>query len=438
METTQNVNATQPDYGCKAYKRSRKAYAMECTFEYFVSLLVTDAFLAKVLLSIGMSPGAIQPVATLIALSQLFQLFSIFVVQRITNVKRFVIPIHMAGQLFFMLLYFVPFMPFAKEYKSVIAVSCIMIAYFGNYFVTNIIYNWGNSYVSPTWRGLFGAKKETLSLLSGIFPTLIIAYAMDAFERNDNLEGGFLFAAIGILIFCISDFVCLMLIKNDVKPRERIQKSEPIGVVMKKLSKIRGFWYILILTVLWNVGIYTTVGSLGTYKVEELGFDMWPVTWIAIGGCLARAALSRPFGKYADKHSRSKALILAMLMAVASFAVNIFTTPDSKYLIIVHTLLYSACFAGIGVNMLNIVYSFVPSEYFVEVSAIKNCVGGVCGFLASFVAGQFVDYMIARGNHLFGIRVYAQQILSLVSVVVIVSAILFTKFVLEKQKEMVQ
>ena len=438
MENTQNINAVQPDYGNKVYKRSRKAYAMECTFEYFVSLLVTDAFLAKVLLSIGMTPGAIQPVATLIALSQLFQLFSIFVVQKISNVKRFVVPIHTVGQLLFMVLYFVPFMPFAREYKPVIAISCILIAYFGNYLVTNIIYNWGNSYVSPSWRGLFGAKKESLSLLSGIVPTLVIAYAMDAFEKNDNLEGGFLFAAIGILIFCICDFICLMLIKNDIKPREAVKKSEPIGIVIKKLSKIRGFWYILILTVLWNVGIYTTLGALGTYKVDELGFDMWSITWITIGGCVLRALISRPFGRFADKHSRSKALILAMLMAAVSFAVNVFTTPDSRSLIIVHTLLYHACFAGIGVNMLNIVYSFVPGEYFVEVSAIKNCVGGVCGFLASMVAGRFVDYVIGKGNQLFGMEIYAQQILSLVSVIVIVIAILFTKLVLEKQKEMLQ
>lgn len=434
----QNTNVTQPDYGSKVYKRSRRAYAMECTFEYFVSLLVADAFLAKVLLSIGMTAEEIQPISTLIALSQLFQLFSIFVVQRITNVKRFVVIIHMIGQLFFMALYLIPFMPFASEYKPIIAVASILIAYFGNYFVTNIIYNWGNSYVSPSWRGLFGAKKETLSLLSGIVPTLVIAYAMDAFEKNNNLEGGFLFAAIGILIFCICDFICLMLIKNDVKPRQTVEKTESIGAVMKKLCKLRGFWYILIVTILWNVGIYTTVGALGTYKVDELGFSMWPVTWIAIGGCLVRAALSRPFGKFADKHSRSKALILAMIMAVASFAVNIFTTPDTKYLIILHTVLYSGCFAGIGANMLNITYSFLPSEYFVQASAIKNCVGGICGFLASVVASKFLGYIQSRGNMLFGIHVYAQQVLSLISVIVIVIAILFTKLVLDKQKEMLQ
>ena len=92
------------DFGSKVYKRSRKAYAMECTFEYFVSLLVTEAFLAKVLTSIGVSDGMIQIISTLIALSQLFQFFSIFVVQKITNTKRFVVLFHTIGQLLFMAL----------------------------------------------------------------------------------------------------------------------------------------------------------------------------------------------------------------------------------------------------------------------------------------------------------------------------------------------
>ena len=34
-------------FDSKAYKRSRKAYMAQCTIEYFVSILVADAFLAK-------------------------------------------------------------------------------------------------------------------------------------------------------------------------------------------------------------------------------------------------------------------------------------------------------------------------------------------------------------------------------------------------------
>ncbi len=123
----------EKDFSSKEYKRSRKAYMTECAVEYFVSLLVIETFLAKVLQYIGLDDstiGIISSLIALIALSQLFQLFSVFVVQRIRNTKRFVVLFHSIGQLLFMALYFVPFLPFAKEHKAVIAVFCILAAYF--------------------------------------------------------------------------------------------------------------------------------------------------------------------------------------------------------------------------------------------------------------------------------------------------------------------
>ena len=51
--------ANQSIYQSPAYKRSRAAYCMECTFEYFVALLVTETFLAKLLTAIGLSDDII-------------------------------------------------------------------------------------------------------------------------------------------------------------------------------------------------------------------------------------------------------------------------------------------------------------------------------------------------------------------------------------------
>jgi len=64
-------------YSDKSYKRSRNAYRMECTFEYFVTLLVADAYLAKVLSSIGMSDALIGVVSSFVSLAFLFQLAAV-------------------------------------------------------------------------------------------------------------------------------------------------------------------------------------------------------------------------------------------------------------------------------------------------------------------------------------------------------------------------
>ena len=48
------------EFESTAYKRSRWAYTFECAFEYFVSLLVAGAFLAKILTDIGMTDDPVQ------------------------------------------------------------------------------------------------------------------------------------------------------------------------------------------------------------------------------------------------------------------------------------------------------------------------------------------------------------------------------------------
>lgn len=438
--TDKSTQQPEVNYEDADYKRSRKAYLIECAFEYFVSLLVTDAFLAKLLKDIGMSDAAVGIVSSLISLAFLFQFFAVFVVQRIGNTKRFAIIFHCTSQMFFMALYFIPFLPVVEGsgYKNVLAVVCILIAYFGNYLVTSVIYKWGNSYVEPHHRARYGASKEMVSLLSGMVVTLLIGFVMDKFEAADNLHGGFLFAAAGILVFSICDFICLMLIKNEKKQKVEKKNIVPMREVLRNTFGNRNFRSVLLLTVLWDVGRYATVGFLGTYRLSELALTVGMVQVINMIANLTRFGISRPFGKFSDKYSYARGIELALLIACLAFAVNIFTRPETWVLIIVHTILYHACQAGLNQNMYNVLFSYVDSRYFVQASAIKNSIGGLFGFGASLLASRLLQYIQDSGNTFLGMQLFGQQVLSFISFAVLVFAMFFTHFVIARQKAMVQ
>ena len=423
-------------YQSQEYKRSRKAYCIECAFEYFVALLVSGAFLATLLKEIGMSDAVIGIISSFISLAFLFQLLSVFVVQRVVNTKRFVILFHMLGRLFFMSLYLVPFLPFAQGFKQVAMVVCILVAYFGNYFVTSVLYKWGNSFVDPHKRASYSATKEMISLITGIVVTLIIGYAMDYFESVGNLEGGFIFAAIGIFIFASCDFLCLMMIKNDIKKKEE-RNIVPLRTVMKNTLGNKNFVNVVILTVIWDVARYTILGFLGTYSLQELIFTVGAMQIINIAGSLGRFALSKPFGKYSDKRSYAAGIELGLIIAAAGFGVLVATTTATRFLIILYTLLYNISLAGVNQNLFNVTYSYVESDYFVQASAIKNSIGGICGFGASLLAGLVLGYIQDNGNMLFGIPIYGQQVLALISFVLTIIAVIFTHFVIKKQKKIV-
>lgn len=75
------------DFNSQEYKRSRGAYMAQCTVEYFVSLLVTDAFLAKLLTSIGISDALTGIISSFITLAFVIQLLSIFLVRLRVSTK---------------------------------------------------------------------------------------------------------------------------------------------------------------------------------------------------------------------------------------------------------------------------------------------------------------------------------------------------------------
>lgn len=432
--------AMQPkvDYDSPEYKRSRKAYLIECAFEYFVSLLVTDAFLAKLLKDIGMSDATIGIVSSLISLAFLFQFFAVFVVQRISNTKRFAIIFHCASQLFFMSLYFIPFLPTVEgsSYKHVLVIAGLLVAYFGNYLVTSVIYKWGNSYVEPHHRGRYSAGKEMVSLVSGMVVTLLVGFVMDSFEAADNLHGGFIFAAIGILVFSICDFTCLMLIKNDKKPKVEKKDIVPLREVLRNTFGNKNFRHVLYLAILWDVGRYATVGFLGTYRLGELALTVGSVQVINMIANAGRFCVSRPFGMFSDKFSYARGIELGMLIATLGFLAGMFTRPETWVLIVVHTLLYQSSHAGIVQNMNNVLFNYVENRYFVQASAIKNSIAGLCGFCTSLLASRLLQRIQDNGNTFLGMQLYGQQVLSFISFAILAVAMLYTHFVIAKQKSL--
>ena len=422
-----------PSFQTPVYVRSRRAYTLECAFEYFVALMVTDAFLANLLSHMGIGDAAVGVISSLISLAFLFQLVAILVVQRIRNVKRVAVTVHIIGQLFFMLLYLLPFSPIPPSLRTAAVVLCVMLGYLGNYTVTSVIFKWGNTFVEPATRANFAATKEMISLISGMVVSLGVGWVVDRYAAQGDKMGGFLFISAVILISSLADFVCLMMMKNPPNARPQSSRVKPFWQVVKLLFQNKSFVYVVILGALIYTATFMTTGFMGIYKTKDLLLTVGLVQLINIVGCLARFLLTKPIARYSDRKSYVKGVKLGMWIAVAGFLVNMFTTPGLWWMVIVFTLIYNGSCAGTGQNMNNIVYSYVPEEYFVEASAIKNSVAGLCGFGASVVGGLILDAVQANGNQIFGITVYGQQLLSAISALILLVAIVFVSRVLEKQ-----
>ena len=177
-----------------------------------------------------------------------------------------------------------------------------------------------------------------------------------------------------------------------------------------------------------------TAGFMGTYKTKELLLSVGTVQIVNISACLLRACFSKPIARYSDKRSYARGIKLGMIIAATGYLINIFTTPALWWLVIAYTVIYNVSCAGTSQNLNNLAYSYVEGKYFVQASAIKFSISGLCGFGASMLGSRILDAVQKNGNTAFGITVYGQQILSAISLAILLFGIAFVSFVMEKQK----
>lgn len=419
------------------YVRSRRFYTIQCAVEYFVALLVADAFLAKLLTSIGISDSLTGIISSFISLAFVLQFFTLFMVKIKISRKKMVIIFDVLSMLFFMCVFLVPFFPFNKTVKTIFAMLFILLGYGCYYLILSIYFKWGNSHVEPTKRASFSATKEMISLFSGMIFTLVVGFVIDKFESLDNLNGGFLFIASAILILTICNIICLSLIKKDDE-REHLSDNEPVKCVLKNLFGNKNYLNIIILSALWNLANYFSIGFMGVFKTNDLVISVFLIQIINIAGQFARMIFSKPIGNYSDKNSYAKGFKLGLYIMAFAFFINMFTTKSTWFFIIIYTLLYNIGMAGVGANSFNMVYSYVDEKYITQAMSIKNCISGFVGFLGSIIAGEILNLVQTNNNTVFGINVYGQQILCGISFIITLSAIIFIKKVIEKQKVIVQ
>lgn len=430
-------------YDSKEYKKSRFAYKMECTFEYFVALLIADAYLSSLLTAIGMPDSMVGIVSSIGSLAFCFQLLTAIFVQRVDNVKRFSTIVHFIGRLFYVVLYLIPFFNFIpKEYKAIVAVLCIVFGYFGYYVVTSMIYKWGNSFVHPTKRASFSAAKEMLSLICGMVFTFTMGQLIDTkYTVNGQVtETGFVLIAITISIALTLDTICLLIMKPEDDHNKHVE-IEPIRKVIGDLFKNKSYVYLVILDCMHKAAMYTIAGFMGTFKLKELAMSIGLVTIATVISNGVRFAVSRPIGRFSDKTSFATGITLGLAIKAAGYIFVVFSTPQLWWMIVIYQVLYNVSVAATSQNLLNATYSYVDKDHFVQAVSIKNCISGVLGFFVSLGAGAILKAIQESEHGMFtlcGFDLYAQQVLAIIAFLLTVVAFLFAQFVVRKQKVMVQ
>lgn len=414
------------------YRSSRILYVLEAAFEYFISLLVTGAYLAKVTEAIGISDTLTGILTSFVSLGCGFQVIAIFLANK-RPVKRWVTALHSLNQLFFALVYLVPFIELTKAQKTALFIVFLLLGHIVNNVVNSPKINWFMSLVDDKKRGSFTAGKEMASLIGGMVFSFAMGAVIDHFEIIGDINGAFIVCGLSIFVLMLAHSATLIFSKE--KPVEDIEKIST-KQLLSELVKDKNLFKVILIAILWNVAVYSATPFYGSYQIKELGFTMTFVSILSAAYAIIRSIFSRPMGKYADKYSFAKMLNICFIIALVGFSVNIFTVPkNGKIFYTIYYILYAVSMAGINSATVNLIYDYVDKEKRIGALALSRMFSGFAGFFTTLAVSPLVSYIQNNGNVFFGLNVYAQQVVSALAVVLITVLIVYLNLVVKKIKK---
>lgn len=411
------------------YKPSRILYVVEAALEYFISILVGGAYLARLATELGMSDSVTGILTSLISLGCSFQIVAIFLFGN-RSAKRLVTMLHSVNQLCFALIYVVPFFDVPSGLKAAIFVALLLSGHVVNNIVQSPKINWFMSLVDDHARGRFTAVKEIVSLIGGVIFSFVMGSLMDAYEARGNMRGSFIVCGIALLVLMLLHTATLIYSREKPAPEGAAEGKKHL---FAELVGDKSFLKIILVSVLWNVATYTSTPFYGTYQIKELGFSMVFVSVLSTVHAICRSCFSLPLGRYADRHSFAKMLNVCFSVAMLGFAVQSFTVPaNGRFFYTAYYLLYAVGMAGINSGSINLIYERVSVEKRVCALALKNTLAGLAGFGATLLSGMLVEHIQTSGNRFLGMPLYAQQVTSAISAVVVAGILVYLNTVVKR------
>ncbi len=418
----------------KINKTAQRCYISVSAFEYFSSILLSGAFLAALLTKIGVSDAAVGIVSALTSFGVLGQIFALFFGNRIHSAKRIVVTLHVIAQMMFTALYLVPFIRLPQALKTALFIILYITPTFVKMFIHPFRTNWAMSYVSRDQHGSFTATNEIISLIGGMAFTWVMGSLIDYYDFIGQSETGFLLCCGTILGLSLMILFCYLPMKELTPPQKTTQHTN-VKETLQTLFANKAYLKTLGMDVLWYTATSISVPFFGTYVNNELGISLASIAIISAVGSVVRVLVSKPLGRYADRTSRSKLLLICFSAAALSFVFMTLSVPlNGLVMYTIYVIVNAVYAAGVNNGVNNIIFDYVPAELCTNAFAVKGLVGGSISIIATFIGAAVVSAMQKAGNTLFGIAVYPQQLLSFVTCLLFIVLVFYVKNIIAKLK----
>lgn len=416
-------------------KITRIGFVADESFNYFITIFVTGTLLGYITSSLGFTDaeqGIISGIPTLCLAAQL--LAPLFAGRRVKKLITFGMLI---AHLSFLLIYVLPLIPNGAEYGFVpiLVIILLMIGNFINNALNSTRLVWLMKSVDNDKRGSFTAVKEMISLAFGIIISILVGVLADTLRKGDGTPSDRYYVTCAIIIgaFVLLNVLSLAASDEQYEP-SALQSGTGCGFV--EIIKNSVVLKIIVIDVLWYFANGISTAFHASYLREDLAFNFTTITVITALTSLCRFFASPIMGRIGDKYGFKTTMLICFVLKGIAFLAVVFTAPGhTRWFYVAYSAFAGLAMAGINSGLMNLVYDYVRPEQRSGTLGLKGAVGGVVGFLSTLLGGVILEAVQANGGlRILGTVLEGQQVLSAVSVAVVILLVVYIRLVVYKMK----
>ena len=419
------------------YLKSRKAFTFDGITAITILSMTLNSYLSGFLQFIGVSAsfnGIISAIPTLAAFSQPF---GAALGQRFKKKKLLVSIGAITHRTMLTLMFVVPFVVHNITLKITLVVILFFGAHFIGAFISPAATNWIISLTPQRLRGRYFSLRELYCVVISAVVCLGAGYMLDIFKAASKQEIGYLWYAVILGVLTIINFISLTTV---MEPESVEEPTNDITLVQSFLLpfKEKLFRPIIIMNIIWNLGIQVAVPYWGLYMVSDLAIPYATISIIGIVCGVVKAFSVRWWGKVADRKSWALVCKVAIsIIAMTHFANLFLVKSDASWLFPTNAIISNIGWSVIGIAFVNIQYDFAPVKGRTMYIGVNAAVTGIIGFFGVFI-GAFIMEVVAKHNlNIFGLPIRGQQILMLISGILLFTCAIYIHFVIQKNKKII-
>lgn len=435
-------------------KKSRVCYTVGDTSVQTIAQLAGGTFLATLMSYCGISDANIGIITSLVSFAAIIQIFLINYFKRLKKFK-FLVCFTALQRILFAFIYFIPLLSIGNSMKA----ALIVILYLaGQIFVqigTPASQDWIASLVPSRLRGKYFTIKDSIAVFVVSSSMLICGIILDFFEAR-NLKTGFLLIGIIIFLLAMINFIAFSKMKEPrlsyintegkemhgrlakkAKEKEKAEKGHEKSILaeIKEAFQDRKFRKAFNLQTIYIFAYYISLPFNSSYQINELALP-YTFMMVVIFVCnLYRIYIAPKLGRLADKYGMGRALRFSLLVLGLNMLSNALTVPGNAYpLYIISNIISSTAWAFVGVGLFGVQLDFFVNEKRMVWLTLVSSISGLLGFLVSVIGGKMLDMLQKADIHLWGIKIYAQQVLNMIGFLIILIAVWYIRFYIETEK----